>query len=182
MGDLPSSLSPGDPAWDKDTGGLGTDVVQGQCHNAGTRRAHPSRHSRYPRAWGRRAAPALVPTRTWVLEGRASPLKGPPREGGIAHLPLRLRTSAPSSPAADGQRDGWTWQSTVCGPTPPWVGTSPTPRGPTCTAPHILHCGFGPISLTRTIKPRPQHCWHQWVPKEGSSLRAARLGSAGMAP
>lgn len=61
----------------------------------------------------------------------AAGLSEAPREGErIAHLPPRLRSS--SARSAEGQRDGWTWQSTVCGLRPSRVDVSP----PTQEDPH----------------------------------------------
>lgn len=60
------------------------------------------------------------------------------RGRGMAHLPLQHHTPAPSALAAEGQVD----VAKHCpGPHTTPGGHVPHPRGPTRTAPHILHHG-----------------------------------------
>lgn len=123
----------------------------------------------------------LVPACTQVLEGRMSPLKGPPREGGLltschGFALLLLWLWLQRDRGTDGCGKALSVAHTSLG------GYIYHPKGTQVHSPTQLCCRFSPIVLTRTTKPRPWLCWHQRVPDGRSPLHAAWLGSTGMAP
>lgn len=113
----------------------------------------------------------------------AAGLSEAPREGErIAHLPPRLRSS--SARSAEGQRDGWTWQSTACGLRPSRVDMSPPTQEDPHAQPHTPPAVVSaPFPGQQPLNPDPSVADTSGsVPNEGSPLHAARLRNTGTAP